>query len=173
MNNLAILSIATAGNNIIAGTGNNGTYLSTNNGVNWIQKNQGFSNYPTIGALMIINNYIFAGTGGQSVWRRNFSEIIRIKNIGKEIPDEYRLYQNYPNPFNPSTNIKYQIANNKLVILKIYDILGKEVETLVNENQKPGTYEVTFDGSKLSSGIYFYTLTAGEYNETKKMVLIK
>ena len=98
---------------------------------------------------------------------------VGIKTIGNTVPDKFALYQNYPNPFNPSTNIKYQIANNKLVILKIYDILGKEVETLVNENQKPGTYEVTFDGSKLSSGIYFYTLTAGEYNETKKMVLIK
>ena len=62
---------------------------------------------------------------------------------------------------------------NGVVTLKVYDVLGKEIETLVNENLKPGTYEVKFDGSKLSSGIYFYTLAAGEYNETKKMVLIK
>jgi|GEM_PF-1736562 len=107
-----------------------------------------------------------------------------ILNTGNSItqPLKFSLEQNYPNPFNPSTVIKFEIPNsengkwkieNGVVTLKVYDVLGKEIETLVNENLKPGTYEVKFDGSKLSSGIYFYTLAAGEYNETKKMVLIK
>jgi len=106
-------------------------------------------------------NFIFA---------QNDIEKVRSTEITK---DEIYLKQNYPNPFNPTTNIKYQIANKKLVILKIYDILGKEIETLVNERQSPGVYEVTFDGSALSSGVYFYKLTADNYSETKKLVLIK
>jgi hypothetical protein len=98
---------------------------------------------------------------------------VGIKKISEIIPAEYKLFQNYPNPLNPSTNIKYQITNNKLVTLKIYDILGKEVADLVNEKQSPGEYEVTFDGSGLSSGIYFYKLTAGDFKATKRFVLVK
>jgi len=98
---------------------------------------------------------------------------VGIRNISSEVPERYSLSQNYPNPFNPSANIKYQIAKNSNVTLKIYDNLGKEVGILVNEELKAGTYESTFDGSRLSSGIYFYRLTAGDYSETKKMILIK
>ena len=90
-----------------------------------------------------------------------------------EIPSEYKLFNNYPNPFNPTTNIKYQITNNKFVTLKIYDVLGKEVKTLVNENKPAGVYEVTWDASSNSSGVYFYKITAGNFTETKRMLLIK
>ena len=89
------------------------------------------------------------------------------------LPTKFNLSQNYPNPFNPTTNIKYQIVNNSFVTLKVFDLLGREIRTLVNESLKPGTYETTFDASALSSGIYFYTLSAGEYNETKRMTLLK
>jgi photosystem II stability/assembly factor-like uncharacterized protein len=102
-----------------------------------------------------------------------YNSPVFVNKISEIVPSSYELKQNYPNPFNPTTNIKYQIANNKFVILKIYDILGKEIETLVNERQSPGVYEVTFDGSALSSGVYFYKLTADNYSETKKLVLIK
>jgi hypothetical protein len=98
---------------------------------------------------------------------------VGIKQISSNVPSEYKLYQNYPNPFNPTTNIRYQITNNRFVLLKVYDILGKEIATLVNEKQSPGVYEVIFDGSNLSSGIYFYTLTAGDFRATKRFVLIK
>ena len=96
-------------------------------------------------------------------------------SIGTEnnVPASFSLLQNYPNPFNPSTNIKYQISYNSLVTLKIYDILGKELSTLVNEKQSPGIYDITFDGSKLASGIYFYKLTAGNFTDIKKMTLLK
>ena len=90
------------------------------------------------------------------------------------MPDGYLLYQNYPNPFNPSTVIKYQIPDdNTLVELKVFNILGRELITLVNEEQDQGIYEVELNSSGLSSGIYFYTLKAGGYSETKKMILIK
>lgn len=90
-----------------------------------------------------------------------------------EIPLEYYLYQNYPNPFNPETKIKYSIAASGKVILKIYDILGREVSTLVNEEKALGSYEVKYDARDLSSGIYFFRLTSGSFVETKKMVLLK
>ena len=89
------------------------------------------------------------------------------------LPDHFALLQNYPNPFNPSTKIRFQIAETGMVSLKVYDILGKKVATLVNEQLKPGIYNTKFDASALASGIYFYKLKAGSFVETKKMLLIK
>ncbi len=93
-------------------------------------------------------------------------------------PNEFHLYQNYPNPFNPTTKIKYSIPSlgtslMKLVQLKVYDVLGREVAILVNKQQQPGNYEVAFDASTLSSGVYFYTLRTGGFIKTKKMLLLK
>jgi hypothetical protein len=93
-------------------------------------------------------------------------------------PAEFNLFQNYPNPFNPSTNIKYQIKDNGFVTLKVYDILGKEIATLVNEFKKTGIYETQFSadnisGNQISSGIYFYKLTEGENMAVKKLLLVK
>jgi photosystem II stability/assembly factor-like uncharacterized protein len=85
-----------------------------------------------------------------------------------DIPANFKLFQNYPNPFNPNTIIRFQIKDSRFVKLKIYDILGKEISTLVNEKMQPGTYEVKFDGSRLASGVYFYKLQAGDFQETKK-----
>jgi len=88
-------------------------------------------------------------------------------------PDGFELSQNYPNPFNPSTTIKYSIPTSEFVTLKIYEVLGNEVGTLVNEEKPAGSYEVDFDAANLSSGIYLYKLQAGAFVETKKMLLIK
>lgn len=88
-------------------------------------------------------------------------------------PDKFKLSQNYPNPFNPSTVINYEIASNSNVQLKIYDISGKEVMTLVNELKEPGRYEATFNGSNFASGVYYYKLTAGNFTSVKKMFLVK
>jgi hypothetical protein len=88
-------------------------------------------------------------------------------------PLEFTLVQNYPNPFNPSTSIKYSLAAQSLVSLKVYDILGSEVATLVNTVQGTGAYEVNFSASNLASGLYFYTLKAGNFTSTKKMMLLK
>ena len=86
----------------------------------------------------------------------------------------FRLYQNYPNPFNPVTKINYELSVANYVSLKVYDILGNEIKTLISQRQNAGIYEAEFDGSDLSSGIYFYTLNAGkEYSKTKKMLLLK
>jgi len=92
---------------------------------------------------------------------------------GTNSPVDFALSQNYPNPFNPSTSIKYKIATNNPVSLKIYNVLGNEVATLVNEVQSAGNYEITFNASSLSSGTYFYRLSAGSFSEVKKMILVK
>ena len=102
-----------------------------------------------------------------------YGQIIGINQISNEIPIAFVLSQNYPNPFNPSTNIKFQIPGSGLVKLTVFDVLGKEVQTLVNRQLSSGTYEADFDGSNLPSGVYYYQLEAGDYAETKKMVLVK
>ncbi|MEJ2103791.1 MAG: YCF48-related protein [Ignavibacteriaceae bacterium] len=91
----------------------------------------------------------------------------------KVIPSSLELEQNFPNPFNPSTKIRYSISQPSKVIIKIFDILGREIETLVNEEKPVGTYELTWNAVTLPSGVYFYQINAGEFIRTKKMLLIK
>jgi hypothetical protein len=88
-------------------------------------------------------------------------------------PNEYSLSQNYPNPFNPSTTIDYSLLKDGLVTLKVYDVLGKEVVTLINEVQLAGQQKITFDASALSSGVYYYQLVSGDFTSTKKLILMK
>jgi hypothetical protein len=100
-----------------------------------------------------------------------------VSNI-KTISNKFKLYQNYPNPFNPTTTINYTIASNinnvnENVQLVVYDVLGKEIAVLVNESQSAGEYEVDFDAENISGGFYFYQLKVGNYNETRKMILLK
>lgn len=98
---------------------------------------------------------------------------VGVSNISNEVPESFKLYQNYPNPFNPSTKIKFDVKNSSTVSLKVYDLRGREVSTPVNEYLKTGSYSVSFDASKLSSGIYFYTLQADGFRQTKQMLLVK
>ncbi|HEY3251536.1 MAG TPA: FG-GAP-like repeat-containing protein, partial [Ignavibacteria bacterium] len=111
-------------------------------------------------------------------------DVFGIKQIGTEIPNDFKLYQNYPNPFNPETKIKFDIPagtrQGTFVQLKIYDITGKEITALVNGNLSPGTYEATWDAGNYTSGIYFYKLivrqagsSTGDYDQVKKMIVLK
>lgn len=88
-------------------------------------------------------------------------------------PENFFLFQNYPNPFNPTTTIKYSIPKASFVVIKIYDIIGEEVATLVNAQKPSGNYSVKFDASNLSSGIYFYRITSGNFMATKKLIILK
>jgi hypothetical protein len=101
---------------------------------------------------------------------------IGIQPISTEIPQTFALFQNYPNPFNPTTKIKFDIPlrnGRDRSLLKIYDVLGREIETLINEELNPGTYEIEWNAANYPSGVYFYSLTAGNFTQTKKMVIIK
>jgi len=102
-----------------------------------------------------------------------YSQGVGIKKISTEIPSLFSLSQNYPNPFNPNTKIKFDLPKNVNVKLTLYDMLGREIETLVNEQLNAGSYEVNWDGTKYTSGVYYYRLNAGEFVETKKMILMK
>ena len=102
-----------------------------------------------------------------------YSQLIGINIISKKLPNNFKLSQNYPNPFNPNTKIQFAIPQNGIVSLKVYDILGREVKTLVNQSLKAGTYEINWDAATYSSGIYFYRLESENYYEAKKMILIK
>ena len=175
----SIYSTITYYNTIIAGTFSYGVYISQDFGGTWIPENQGFGNGVGVDCLFITNNYIFAGFS-REIWRRPLSEIITgVQNICTEIPSRYLLNQNFPNPFNPTTTIKFDIAvdsrlhGNDKVVLKVFDILGKEVATLVNEQLAPGTYSADWNASAFPSGVYFYRLTTDGFSETKKMLLIK
>jgi flagellar hook assembly protein FlgD len=119
------------------------------------------------------NGYLFAYKPGIVV-------AVDENNKFETAPNSFSLSQNYPNPFNPVTKIKFtaavvdaKFASTTNVVLKIYNILGREIKTLVNEQKPPGSYEVEFDGNKLSSGVYFYKLSTGKFSKTKKMLLIK
>ncbi|MBE2219092.1 MAG: T9SS type A sorting domain-containing protein [Ignavibacteria bacterium] len=99
--------------------------------------------------------------------------LVGVEPFINETPERFTLQQNYPNPFNPTTNIKFSMPENGYASLKVFNVLGKEVKTLVDGNQQKGTYNVFFDASNLPSGIYFYTLNTGKFTETKKMILVK
>jgi hypothetical protein len=156
-------------------------FKTTNGGTNWdleYKSREPFYLYNQVIQFNRItfvdtNNIYIIGNNG-IILRKGNGEFLGVNEHNNNItPQKIYLGQNYPNPFNPTTSIKYSVSSIQNVKLIVYDILGKEIKTLVNEKKSPGTYEVTFDGSRLASGIYFYTLTAGDFKETKKLVLLK
>lgn len=187
MNDQTVWALAATGNYVFAGTNGNGVFLSTNGGWNWIQRNQGLPLFTSIKSFFINNNYILAGTWASNVWRRYIPELIGVEKISGKVPDKLELFQNYPNPFNPTTKIRFSIPDSSppftkggqrgLTTLKIYDVLGREIAILLNENLKFGTYEVEWSAtgrnSNFASGVYFYKLSVSDFENTKKMVLIK
>ncbi|MDP3583106.1 MAG: T9SS type A sorting domain-containing protein, partial [Ignavibacteria bacterium] len=119
-------------------------------------------------------NYVFVSDSSGKLSQKAVVIISSTTQVEEEIiPHEYRLFQNYPNPFNPATTLRFAIPRNDFVSLKVYDILGREVTVLVNEEKTAGNYEVRFNGNKLSSGVYFYQLRAGNFVQTKKFLLLK
>jgi hypothetical protein len=116
------------------------------------------------------------GAEGEDLYLIKTNELGMITDISEEqgkIPLQFKLEQNYPNPFNPYTTIKFSLPKSEFTTLKVYNILGKEVSTLVSNKLNSGNHTYQFDGKNLASGIYYYQLIAGEYREVKKMVLIK
>jgi hypothetical protein len=153
-------------------TGTGGILKTTDGGNNW-EINTGNLN-SKLNALCIKDNYGWAVGENGLILRTTDAGVAWIEDESDNIPPtEFVLEQNYPNPFNPSTVISYRLPVISKVTLKVYDILGREVVTLVNEEQPAGNYEVEFNSKAISSGIYFYTLQAGSFISTKKMILLK
>lgn len=166
--------------NIYAGN-DLGVYVTTNNGAIWGEYRTGMP-YALVFDLSIVyaNRHIRATTHGNGVYERSLVQnVFTGLTNGNNIPKEFKLYQNYPNPFNPVTKIKFDVASNvksetSKVKLIIYDVLGNQVAELVNGEQKPGSYEINFDGTGFASGIYFYKLEVGNvYSEVKKLMIMK
>ncbi len=166
-----VLSLAVSGTNLFAGT-YGGVFLSTNNGTSWTAVNTGLTSTYVL-SLAVSGANLFAGTYGGGVWRRPLSEITSVRLSSNELPSHFELAQNFPNPFNPTSTIRFQVPHASHVSLSVYDVLGREVARLVNEQLAPGTYETTFDGLNLSSGVYFYRLHAEGFVQVRKLVLQK
>ena len=160
--------------------GYNQIHYSSNGGTNWTLQISGTTNLLYSIYFVNSNTGWAVGVNG-TILKTTNGGVTSISKLSNEIPNNFKLYQNYPNPFNPVTKIKFGVPSgfplraygNEKVVLKVYDILGKEIQTLVNEKLNPGTYEVTFDGSQLPSGVYFYQLRTGNFVDTKKLVLIR
>ena len=171
LTNTHINALGVSGANVYAGT-NNGFFLSTNNGQNWTPVNGGLTD-TTIQKLAVSNSHVFAVTNNNTIWRRSINEITEVKKDKSAQPADFTLSQNYPNPFNPTTSISFSITKSSFVKLKIFDALGREAVTLVNEELPAGTYSRQWNASGFSSGVYFYRLQAGDYTATKKLSLLK
>jgi len=169
--NTAVYALSVFGRNLFAGT-SVGVFLSTDDGTSWNSINAGLTDTRVV-SLAVSGTELFAGTRGSGVWRRQLSEITGVVEHKNELPTQFCLPQNYPNPFNPTTAISYQLPAVSYVTLKVYDLLGREVATLVNEVKQAGSYSANWDASRLSSGVYFYQLEAGQFRETKRMILMK
>jgi hypothetical protein len=153
-------------------------YKSTNGGNNWFIQSIPYS--VRLRKVYFVNRDTGFVVGDSMILRTtNGGGPIGINTISTEIPKSFNLYQNYPNPFNPVTKINFEIplveTTRRVVLVKlsIYDILGREITTLVNEQLRPGTYSVEWNGTNYSTGIYFYKLQTQNYTESKKMVLVK
>jgi photosystem II stability/assembly factor-like uncharacterized protein len=155
---------------------NGGIKRSTDNGLTWVTT-------PTPGVTNLthfdftqLGNIVYGyavSSNGDVIKLIDTLDILTGVTGNNQVPETYTLEQNYPNPFNPSTSISFSMPNAGLVRLSVYDALGREVEILANENRQPGNYEVTWDASGFNSGVYFYKLSAGEFTQTKKMILVK
>ncbi len=189
MQDFSISSIAIYDTTIFACNGYD-VYSSSDNGAHWINTRIKGTSYQVIYAssLIIQDTIVFAGTSINGIWSRKISDLVtEIEENDPPPVIQFSLSQNYPNPFNPTTNFEFRIPASTaggsdfpagsgasgFVSLKIYDVLGNEVASLVNEEKAAGTYKVNFNADNLSSGVYFYQLKAGKFISTKKMLLLK
>jgi hypothetical protein len=173
---------ATFGHNLFAGS-TSGVYLSTNNGTSWTANNSGLLNVlvnpflsstPEVDALVVSGTNLFAGIHCQGVWRRPVSEMITsVDRPNTDLPTKFSLDQNYPNPFNPSTTISFNLPSRSFVSLKVYNLLGKEVASIVSKILSTGNYTRQWNAVGMPSGVYFYRLQAGSFTETKKLLLLR
>ena len=163
--------------NLILGT-DLGIFSSSNGGINWVLDNKGMSNVPVSEMhYRVSDNTIFAATHGRGLFSASLS-ITNVSNENNKLPNSFALLQNYPNPFNPSTTIKYSLPENKNIKITVYDINGNEIKTLVSGSIEAGEHSVTWNGknnfgTQVASGIYFYSLVADGFIQTKKLVLLK
>jgi photosystem II stability/assembly factor-like uncharacterized protein len=155
---------------LFAGTWSQGVYRMSNIDLSW--KSVGLPGVYVTG-FAADNGNLYAATMSNSIWKSSISQLTDVNETNNNTPGEFALSQNYPNPFNPTTTINYSVFKSGEVVLKVYNIMGKEIITLVNEQKPAGNYSVKFDAGKLTSGVYFYQLKSGDFISTKKLILLK
>ena len=161
---------AVSGKNLFTGT-DRGVFLCTNNGTSWTAAGL---TYTPVHSLSVSDTTLFAGTLSRGVWRRPLSEMITsVRESPSELPATFTLEQNYPNPFNPTTTIRFVLPRAGFTELMIFNLLGEQVSTVVSERLNAGSYTVSWGAPHLASGVYIYRLQAGDYVETKKLLLIR
>ncbi|HTY11823.1 MAG TPA: T9SS type A sorting domain-containing protein [Bacteroidota bacterium] len=150
-----------------------GLYVTSDIGKTWLRVNDTAFSGASVTAMTANTKYLYAGTrmGG---WRIPMADVITaVSSDRPQFPGKYVLYQNYPNPFNPTTVISYALPASASVSLRVYDLLGREVQVLVDERQGAGEHAVTFNAGACASGVYFYRLQAGAFTQTKKLMILK
>lgn len=170
----SVTPLTVHGTDIFVGTSPGlGVYLSTDNGNQWKNVGDGLPDM-FFTSIFVNDSSVFVSVDGGGIWRRPLSEMITgVTEPLIKAPTTFSLSQNYPNPFNPTTIISYQLQSAGRVLLKVYDVLGREVAVLVNVRQQGGTYSVEMSGARIASGVYFYTLNVNGITVTKKMELIR
>lgn len=159
---------------IVTGSWSNKAWITVNGGATWPEISSGLSGHG--GGIMVPDRGYILAHQGSNIYKLNviYTVLTSVQeNILSSIPKDFNLGQNYPNPFNPSTKINYDLPKSGNVVLKVYNELGREVSTLVNSYKSAGSYEINFNASNLSSGIYFYKLETDGLTATKKMLLVK
>jgi photosystem II stability/assembly factor-like uncharacterized protein len=177
---IGVQALSVFGRNVFAGT-DSGVFVTTDRGIHWTAISSGMPARSVSGitantsvlALLVSGSDLVAGTANLGVWKRPLSEITGVEKRTDKVPEGYSLRQNYPNPFNPSTVISYHLPIGIHVTLKVYDVLGRDVATLVNERQDAGDHSVTLNAVHLSSGVYLCRLQAGSYHDVKRLMLVK
>ncbi len=152
-----------------------GLKRTTNGGASWFSMTN--SLMYAVGKIIFVNDLtgwaVGNSTNGVKLMKTVSGGLTSVNPFGSTVPDNFSLSQNYPNPFNPTTKINYELPITNYVSIKVYDVLGNEIETLVNEKQNAGSYSVNFNAASLPSGIYFYKLVTEKFSQTKKMILVK
>jgi hypothetical protein len=178
-----VFTLSVSGTNVFAGTQYGGVFLSTNMGGDWTAVNTGLTT-TDVRSLAIAGGNLFAGTyalassiyepNGVGLFKRPIAEMVTSVERGQNVlPTYISLEQNYPNPFNPSTTIRYGLPARSHLSLTVFNTLGQEVATLVNETEDAGFHDVRFDGTGLASGVYFYRLEAGNFIQTRELILLR
>lgn len=173
-----VLSLAINDTNVYAGSEGRGVLISGDHGESWYAVNLGLTSTAVL-SLAVVDTFLYAGTDRKGIWRRPLSEITAVTEpaalepASTGLPSHFRLGQNYPNPFNPTTMILFDLPTKSYVSLKVFDLRGKEISTLISEELPAGRHSRQWNAADYASGIYFYRLQAGNYMETKKLILLR
>ncbi len=172
--NDTVLSLAALGSTVFAGTHGGGVYISTDSCRNWHEINEGLPSRKIISLLACTSTKLYAESYPDTgLWMRPISQVVSVEAGSNPVPDQYQLDQNYPNPFNPSTSISYSIPMRTFVTMRVFDLLGREVVTLVSGVRSPGQYEARWDAESMPSGVYLCRLETDRSTQVRRMLLVR